>query len=385
MFCAAGDADAGRCGRAVRDGHAGTFRLAGAAGAPAGLRLDDRPVDARPAPEDSGIEAEIDPPADRVETVAFAARTLADDILSRLAGNGLDCVCVDIEAGSDSGHTSRRRWRHEFRFSAAAVVDRVRWQLEGWYRSSERPTGTDHAHPNHTLRSGARRGSPTRDVGREERSRRAGSQGHGPGAGPSGCRGVDRAPPERRRRPADTGRRAPCTPREAEASPARGSFNGRRQEGKDCRNLRDRRQSPAGKRNPQSRTTRKAKAVRKAKSSRGADAPWPGRLPPPMPAVVLAEPEPLAVTDCEGAPVSVSGRGEASAPPQQLTDSKGRSRAVVDWAGPWPLDERWWHPRSRGASPVPIGPRRRLGPPLRGWRPAVGGARPPTTEREGRC
>ena len=45
--------------------------------------------------------------------------------------------------------------------------------------------------------------------------------------------------------------------------------------------------------------------------------------------------------------MTVSGRGEASAPPQQMTDSKGRSRTIVDWAGPWPLDERWWHPRSR--------------------------------------
>ena len=30
-----------------------------------------------------------------------------------------------------------------------------------------------------------------------------------------------------------------------------------------------------------------------------------------------------------------------------MTDSTGRSQAVVAWAGPWPLDERWWRPSAR--------------------------------------
>ena len=67
----------------------------------------------------------------------------------------------------------------------------------------------------------------------------------------------------------------------------------------------------------------------------------------PSPAVVLAQPEPITVTDRDGSPVTVGGRGEASAPPQQLTDSTGRSQAVTAWAGPWPVDERWWRLSSR--------------------------------------
>ena len=74
---------------------------------------------------------------------------------------------------------------------------------------------------------------------------------------------------------------------------------------------------------------------------------WPGRLPAPQPAVVLDEPEPVTVTDPVGAPVTVSGRGEPSSPPHQLTDSTGHSHRVVAWAGPWPLDERWWRPAAR--------------------------------------
>ena len=292
--------------------------------------LDDRPVDARPAPEDSGVEAEIDPPADRVETVAFTARALADDMVARLARNGLDCVCIDIEAGSDSGQTSRRRWRHEFRFGAAAVVDRVRWQLEGWYRSSERPTG-----PITLIRLTPCEVAPAegRQLGMWGARSAADERAAKAMARVQGLLGAEAVTVPRLsggRRPADTGRRAPLhapaaddfqpTPTVATKKPRKGGTT---------------------------KTAGAAAAAKRAKKAEAADAPWPGRLPPPMPAVVLAEPEPLAVTDCEGAPVTVSGRGEASAPPQQLTDSKGRSRMIVDWAGPWPLDERWWHPRSR--------------------------------------
>ena len=73
--------------------------------------------------------------------IDFDAAALESVKLELLARNGLDCVSIGVEAESDSGHASRRRWRHEFRFTAAAVVDRVRWQLEGWYRSPDRPTG----------------------------------------------------------------------------------------------------------------------------------------------------------------------------------------------------------------------------------------------------
>jgi protein ImuB len=53
---------------------------------------------------------------------------------------------------------------------------------------------------------------------------------------------------------------------------------------------------------------------------------------------------PAALLDASGAPVVVSGRGEASAPPARLEcaglpDGGG---PVVAWVGPWPHDLRWW-------------------------------------------
>ena len=300
--------------------------------------LDDRPLQASPAPDDSAVEAEIDPPADRIETVAFMARALADDMVARLARYGLDCVCIDIEAESDSGHASNRRWRHELRFSAADIVDRVRWQLEGWYRSSERPTG-----PVALIRITTCVVAPAdgRQLGmwgaRSEADERA-AKALARLQGLLGAEAVTVPRLAGGRRPADTGRRVPLHAAEADAGPAQDPSTADVNRGKGKK----------GKAGRAAKTARTAATRAKAgKAAESADAPWPGRLPPPQPAVVLDRPEPITVTDCGGDPVTVSGRGEASAAPWQVTDSKGGRRTVVAWAGPWPLDERWWRPPAR--------------------------------------
>jgi protein ImuB len=74
------------------------------------------------------------------------------------------------------------------------------------------------------------------------------------------------------------------------------------------------------------------------------DEPWPGALPAPSPAVVLPAARPAELVDAAGAPVLVSGRGELSASPAALAVEGAAPVAVSAWAGPWPLDERWWDP-----------------------------------------
>ena len=69
--------------------------------------FDERTQPALAPAEDRAVQAEIEPPADRVETVAFIAKALADEMVDRLARNGLDCVGVSIEACDDSGHNQR--------------------------------------------------------------------------------------------------------------------------------------------------------------------------------------------------------------------------------------------------------------------------------------
>lgn len=70
--------------------------------------------------------------------------------------------------------------------------------------------------------------------------------------------------------------------------------------------------------------------------------PWPGRLPAPSPAWVHHDPVAAEVTDALGASVAVSGRGALSALPARLSVAGGPWTHVVAWAGPWPVEERWW-------------------------------------------
>jgi len=69
--------------------------------------------------------------------------------------------------------------------------------------------------------------------------------------------------------------------------------------------------------------------------------PWPGSLPPPAPATVFPQPQPVDVVSQTGLVVEVDDRGELSAPPARLTEA-GRWREIVSWAGPWTVDERGW-------------------------------------------
>jgi hypothetical protein len=73
--------------------------------------------------------------------------------------------------------------------------------------------------------------------------------------------------------------------------------------------------------------------------------PWPGRLPAPSPALVLERPLPAELLDDDGAEVRVTAGGLASGSPWRLSVDGGQWQEVTAWAGPWPVDERWW---SRG-------------------------------------
>jgi protein ImuB len=72
--------------------------------------------------------------------------------------------------------------------------------------------------------------------------------------------------------------------------------------------------------------------------------PWPGRLPKPAPALVLPQPMPAVVLDRAGDPVGVSARLELTADPARLLVDRAAPVEITGWAGPWPVEERWWAP-----------------------------------------
>lgn len=69
-----------------------------------------------------------------------------------------------------------------------------------------------------------------------------------------------------------------------------------------------------------------------------------GRAAAPAPAVVLPSPLAATVHDAAGEPVVISARLAVSAAPARLVVGTGQPAEIVGWAGPWPVDERWWAP-----------------------------------------
>ena len=140
---AAGPAHPGRSGRPARGRGGGPLRGRGAGartGWPAGST--SAPRSTAPPPAELTLAVEIDPPAERVEAAAFVARGLVDDLHARLAATGSACTRLVIGAETEHGEAHERVWRTEGTFTALAIADRVRWQLDGWlHAGARRPSG----------------------------------------------------------------------------------------------------------------------------------------------------------------------------------------------------------------------------------------------------
>ncbi len=274
--------------------------------------LDEVTVTPVAPPPELVETCELDPPATRVDEVAFAAKELADRLLDRLAALGLTCSQVVVEAETEHGERHARCWRHEGGLTAAALTTRVRWQLDAWIGAANDPSECDQEGatagltllrlaPDRVLPATGRQlglwGGDAAAVDRAERAlaRVQGMLGHETVA--TAVVGGGRAPSERFRW-------VPWgEPRDEPSAPASSGEAG----------------------------------------TAGA-APWPGVVPGPPPARVHAPPVPAELFDASGAPVRVSGRGEPSAPPEHLRSAvlPGGGGVVVAWAGPWAHDLRWW-------------------------------------------
>ncbi len=353
----------------------------GAAGGVAWRRangLDDRPLDARDPPPDLAAEVILDPPADRVDTAAFAARTLAADLHDRLEAQGLACTRLTIEAVTTDGERLSRVWRHEGRFTPGATAERVRWQLDGWLTTSARVAAPSEAAARTAEQSGEPRTRASLDTRRETQDVGGRAEGGGltllrlvpeevvPGGGRQlGFWGGDAEADERAARALarvqgllgpvavvtavlSGGRRPlPCAtlvpwgdprePAQLGGQPRRAAIE-----------LGPAGPAERGSERPVTDLPEEAeRPVRRPKRGMGTAAgevpPWPGRIPGPPPAVVPPEREPAEVVDVTGAPVVVSGRGLVSAAPARVAWSAG-TLEVEAWAGPWPVEERWWDP-----------------------------------------
>jgi protein ImuB len=276
---------------------------------------DERPLAARQPPPDLDVGEVFDEPLERVDMAAFAARQLAERLHERLAGHGLACTRLGIAALTAHGEELHRTWRHDGLLSAAAIADRVRWQLDGWLaRRAACRSGDQSAlvstgrgpgglvrlrlYPDGVVEYAGFQLGLWGDAGEErDRAHRALTRVQGL-LGPDA---VVTAVPRGGRDPGDQIRLVPWgderVPDEERRGPALGP------------------------------------------DQQGSAPPWPGGLPAPAPATVPPRPLPVEVYDAEGGPVGVTARLEPTAPPARLGNDE-----IVGWAGPWPVDERWWAP-----------------------------------------
>jgi protein ImuB len=276
---------------------------------------DTTAVDPRPFPPELAVSLNLDPPVDRIDAAAFVARTLAEEVLARLAAEGLACGRVRITARTQAGEELERLWRHESAgtnggITPTALGDRVRWQLEGWLRASRAP-GVDGVAVDGVAVDGVDVGvslvtiTVAPDEVRPDCGRQLDLFGGASAADARAARAFARVQgllgPDAVLVPRRVGGRSPVD--EVALVPW----------GDHVESL--------------------AHSV--------AEAPWPGRLPGPLPTEVPALAQRADVLDASSQRVRVSSRMMTSAPPAWLSIGSS-STAVVAWAGPWPVDERWW-------------------------------------------
>jgi protein ImuB len=249
-------------------------------------------------------QCELDPPAERVDVAAFAAKGLADRLCARLADRGLACTRVMIEAETEHGERLVRCWRHDSGLTSgltpAALAERVRWQLDGWITTGSTTAGLTRLRlvPDEVVPADGRQlGFWGGDQAAHDRADRALARVQGM----LGYDAVVTAVVQGGRTPAEQVRWVPWGEPRAVDRPLRVGTE-------QCA--------------------------------------WAGALPPPYPARVFDRPVPADLTDAGGAPVVVSGRGEQPHPPAHVR-SRVVSGPVTGWAGPWVHDVRWWDPATR--------------------------------------
>jgi protein ImuB len=260
----------------------------------------ERGPSGREAPPELEAVLDCDPPIDRVDAAAFAGRSLAGTLHQTLMAAGVGCTRLAIHAVTANGEELHRVWRCAEPLTEDATADRVRWQLDGWLsnRTSRNPRPTAavtllRLRAVEVVSAEALQLPLWGGLGEEDRLR----------ARRALVRVQGLLGPEAVRVPVLSGGRGPAeritlTPLGDEPMP----------------------QADPG-------------------------PPWPGQLPEPSPAVLLDDP--VELLDAQGNPIRVTGRGMFSADPVRLT-VHGRDEQLHWWAGPWPVDERWWDDRPEG-------------------------------------
>ena len=264
----------------------------------------ERAPSGREQPAELGAVLDCDPPIDRVDAAAFAGRSLAATLHQALLATGVGCTRLAIHAVTATGEELSRVWRCAEPLTEDATADRVRWQLDGWLshrlargRPLDAPVTLLRLQAVEVVSAEALQLPLWGGLGEEDRLR----------ARRALVRVQGLLGPEAVQVPVLSGGRGPAeritlTPLGDEPVP---------------------RTDPGQ--------------------------PWPGQLPEPSPSVLVDDP--VELLDAQGNSIRVTSRGMFSADPARLTVPGrwgGQDDQLRWWAGPWPVDERWWDAQAGG-------------------------------------
>jgi protein ImuB len=270
------------------------------------------------------VHVEPDKPVTSTEAAAFLARRAAAQLHAALAAAGSACLRLSVTATlappeSYAGPASvERLWRCREPLGEEDTAQRIRWQLDGWLtRVNGRGGGSDHSSDSSDSSDGTADAAGIRSVTLiPVECVPAGDVVETLWGGPDD--GIRAARAAAARAQALIGTRAVLRPVHRGGYTVTGGVV----------------TVPYGEEDPeevQALPTRH----------------WEGAVPAPLPGLLASGGGKVHLLDGTGAEVQVSGRGLLSAAPDRLVrgdrgDRGGRSVAVTGWAGPWPVDERWW-------------------------------------------
>ncbi|MCK7642294.1 DNA polymerase Y family protein [Corynebacterium sp. P6145] len=258
------------------------------------------------------VSHEPDSPVARVDEAAFLARALATRLHRRLADAGLCCRRLKVQAtilvdGRES--VLERIWRTREPLTEQSTAERVRWQLDGWLTSRMAETPGAGVPDDGAPDSGIVRLTldPVEVTAPEETGLWDTGTADDGAAGRVITRVQSVLGTDAVLRPRPTGGRSPVE--RIEFVPV----------GEDRGPVRD-------------------------------DPAWPGALPGPHPARrgggVAHPASRVRLLDAGDHPVKVTAEVLLDRPPHTVHWGTARYR-VTGWAGPWPVDERWWDPDAR--------------------------------------
>lgn len=237
---------------------------------------EDRIPSPRDIPIDLDVERRFEEPLLLLEQVGFAARALAAELMGKLQVTGIAPHRIEVEAEAADLTVRTRVWRSADPFTEAALAERVWWQLRAWTESAGVPGGLIRLRLSPAELSGeGRQLGLFEDVTARVEAERALARAQA-------IVGPDAVLEARAQGGRDPGERVQWT-----------------RWGDD-----------------------------RGEPNRGVDAPWPGRIPEPTPALVPPKPRRVDVEWDGGVPTRVR--------------LGSRWEPVTAWAGPWRRMGKWW-------------------------------------------